>query len=335
MIVVLGCLLPGAMSRSQGQQQQGAYARGRAALDAKNYAEAADALQRAERQEPHKTDALLLRAKALIHLSRFEEAEQSLREYLSVHPESPQAAYLLAYVLFRRDLPTQSLQEYTSAARLQKPSADDFKIVGLDYVLLGDYPDAIRWLERSVAEAPNQAEAAYYLGRAYYVQNVFEKAIAAFKQALNLDPSYLKAENNLGLAFEATNQPDKAEIAYRKAIQMGETTGQRSDQPYINLAELISHGKQQSEALGLLNSAEQIGGKSERAEEVRGKILFSEDKLGEAEAAFRAALALDPKSGSLHYQLARVLAREGKTSAAENEFAQTKALLGTHSSGSN
>lgn len=335
MVAMLGCLLWGVVCGAQNQAREEPYALGKAALEAKNYVEAAEMLQRAESRNPGKTDALVLLTKALIHLERFEEAEGSVKEYLHVHPGSADAAYLLAYVLFRRNQPTQSLAEYTSAARLQRPSADDFKIVGLDYVLLGDYPDAIRWLERSVAEGPNEPEAVYYLGRAYYVQNRFDKAIEAFEQALKLDPLNVKAEDNLGLALEATNRMNEAEIAFRKAIQMEETSGKKSEQPYLNLAELLSHGKQLPEALSLLDTAEQIGGKSEHAEEVRGRILLAQDRLGEAEMAFRAALAQAPENGSLHYQLGRVLAREGKASAAEKEFAQTKALMGAHSSTSN
>jgi hypothetical protein len=62
--------------------------------------------------------------------------------------------------------PRESLAMYTVAATLQRPTAEDFKIVALDYVLLSDYTDALQWLEQSVSEAPNEVETVY-LGRAY------------------------------------------------------------------------------------------------------------------------------------------------------------------------
>ncbi len=307
------------------------YAKGEAAFERKSYAEAAELLAQAEREHPKSTQALVLRAKALIHLDRYSEAEQALREYLAAHERSADATYLLAYVLFRQDRPAQSLQEYTAAAQWQRPAADDFKIVGLDYVLLHDYPDAIHWLERAVAEAPNEAETLYDLGRAYYVQNDFDKAIAMFTRTLEIDPRSLKAKNNLGLALEGKNELDAAAKCYREAIEIGKQTGKESDQPYINLAEWLNRKQQLPEALQMAEKAEQIGGKSERAEEVRGKVFMAEDRLADAEEAFRAALAMNAKNGSLHYQLGRVLQREGKQQEASRQFAQTKALLGPQS----
>jgi tetratricopeptide (TPR) repeat protein len=188
MIAILGCLLFGrvfsGVSATQLQPSEDAYTRGKAPLDRKNYAEAANALSQAEAQAPGTTNALALQAKALIHLDQYEQAEHCLRDYPKLHPRSPDSIFLLGYVLFRRNHPRESLAMYTAAAALQRPTAEDFKIIGLDYVLLNDYSDAVRWLERSIAEGSNDAEAFYYLGRAYYVQNFFDNAVAAFEQAL-------------------------------------------------------------------------------------------------------------------------------------------------------
>jgi tetratricopeptide (TPR) repeat protein len=308
-----------------------AYSRGKAALDAKRYAEAESALAEAEAASPGNTNALALRAKALIHLNEFEQARSCLNNYLRVHSKSADAKYLLGYVLFRLNKPSESLAIYTSAAVLQRPTPDDFKIVGLDYVLLNDYLDAVRWLERSVSEAPNDAESLYYLGRAYYVQNAFDKAIAAFHKALELKPDDAKAENNLGLALEGKNELEAAESAYRKAIRMGEDLRQPNAEPYTNLAELLSHGERDREALSLVEEAEHLGGKTARTEQIRGQILTAQNKLPQAEAAFRAALAVKPENGALHYLLARVLKREGKLDDAEKEFAASKALTASRS----
>lgn len=307
------------------------YLRAQAAFDQKNYQEAATLAQNAEREHPAATDALVLRAKALIHLQQHEQAEKDLRHYMQTHQHSSDAAYLLAYVLFRRNLPTQSLAAYTAAARLQRPAADDLKIVGLDYALLNDYPDAIRWLERARSEAPNESEIAYHLGRAYYIQNNFDKSIEMFERCLVLDPSSAKAKNNLGLALEGKNQVEQAENAYRDAIRLAKETGYESDQPYLNLAQLLSHKSRSPEALQMIETAERVGGHSEKSEELRGKILLAEDRLPEAEQAFRAALQLEPNNGSLHYQLARVLRREGKEEEAKVQFQKTQTLLGTRS----
>ncbi len=301
------------------------------ALRQGRYSEAANALAEVDIQAHGFKDALLLRAKALIHLNQYPEAEKSLRQYLEVHETSADAKFLLGYVLFRENQPEKSLAIYTAAAALKRPVPDDFKIVGLDYVLLNDYPDAVFWLERSVKENPKDPEAVYYLGRAYYAQNWFEKAIAEFQRALDLDPRFAKAQNNLGLALYAQNKADLAEQAYRRAIQLGEESGKKSEQPYINLGELLIDHNRAKEALVLLDAARAIAPTADRVEQLRGRALLSENRLEEAEAAFRAAIALKPESGALHYQLGRVLKRLGRAEEAKQEFERSKALLGTHS----
>ncbi|MBV9613415.1 MAG: tetratricopeptide repeat protein [Acidobacteriaceae bacterium] len=316
-------------------QAEDAYQNGKTALDSKDYAQAERLFGQAEEQHPGATNAAALRAKALIHLNRFEDAERSLKDYVRRHPESPDGAYLLGYVLFRENKAGESLQVYTAASRLQRPSSSDFKIVGLDYALLGDYSSAIKWLELAVIEGPKDAEAVYHLGRVYYIQNSFDKAIACFKQVLQLDPQYVKAEDNLGLAYEGKNELNRAEAAYREAIRIGTQTGHVSEGPYLNLADLLCRRGRNTDALKLLDTADQVGDKSARSDEIRARIFFGMNRLPEAESELRSALTTKPQDGALHYLLGRVLKREGKADEAEKEFAQTRKLLGTHSSSLN
>ena len=272
-----------------------------------------------------------MRAKALIQTSRHVEAEQALREYLKYYDHAADAKFLLGYVLFRQNQPAASLAIYSAAAALQRPQPDDFKIVGLDYILLNDYPEAMKWLEKSVRENPADAEAVYYLGRAYYNQNWFDKAISTFQQAIKLNARFAKAHNNLGLALAAQNKLDLAEQAYRQSIRIGEEDGKKSEQPYINLAELLIDHTRVPEALDLLDSALKMDPSSDKIQQLRGRALLSQDRLPDAEAAFRAALALKPESGPLHYQLGRVLKRLGKNREAMQEFDRSKSLMGTRS----
>ena len=161
---------------------QRAFEKGKTALDQHSYAEAESYLRQAELEAPAQTNALALRAKALIHLDRFVEAEECLQTFIHRQTHSPDGKYLLGYVQFRLGKAKESLSTFTEAAKLEPPSPSDLRIVGLDYVLLNDYPDAVQWLERSVAENPNDAESLYHLGRTYYVLNSFEKAAAAWSR---------------------------------------------------------------------------------------------------------------------------------------------------------
>src|SRR5215475_12049296 len=103
-----------------------------------NYASAAVMFARVEAGSPGTTDALLYRAKSLVHISDFPGADNALRGYLRSHRNSADALYMLGFTLNRENRPADSLSAYTQAAAITKPTSDDLKIVGLDYALLDD-----------------------------------------------------------------------------------------------------------------------------------------------------------------------------------------------------
>jgi tetratricopeptide (TPR) repeat protein len=145
------------VGRATGQTEQAAAPTTAQAIDLfqqHRWAEAAAAFAECEKNAPGKTAALLYRGKSLVNLGQFDEAASSLQSYRNTHPQSDDATYLLAYIRFRENKPKDSLQLFTEAARLHDPSADDLKVVALDYVLLSDYDHAARYLEESLAKDP-------------------------------------------------------------------------------------------------------------------------------------------------------------------------------------
>ena len=158
-----------------------------------NYASAAEMFAQVEAASPGTTDALLYRAKSLVHISDFAGAESALRSYLQSHRSSSDALYMLGFALNREGRPSDSLSAYTQAAAITKPTSDDLKIVGLDYALLDDYADATKWLEEAVTLDSKNKDAWYYLGRAYYTKARLADARKAFERVLDLDPVNARA----------------------------------------------------------------------------------------------------------------------------------------------
>jgi tetratricopeptide (TPR) repeat protein len=159
---------------------------------------------------------LLSEAKSLTEKNMAADAEPLARQYLDKHPDSATGHFLLGYILFAeiREHPgtnsqaarlaytekikgapgdkfteekaRASLVEYTEGAKYATPSASDLRIVGLDYVLLGDYNDASKWFEKMLQWSSGDAEGWYYLGRTKYNQNRFEDRSARSKNLWNL-----------------------------------------------------------------------------------------------------------------------------------------------------
>jgi Flp pilus assembly protein TadD len=330
LVLSILCVACALQSRAQ---TEGDFARGVGEFRAGNYSSAAELLARAEAASPDTTDALLFESKALVHLSDFPGAEQALKHYLVSHPTSSDALYLLGFVLHRQNRPSESLAVYTRSAAIAPPTGDDLKIVGLNYVLLDDFANAIKWLQGAVEHDPNNKDAWYYLGRAFYTRAQRVEARQAFLKVLNLDPKDSRAENNLGLIYETDGQPAAAMEAYRKAIAWQEQSQHPSEQPYVNLGNLLMEQGQAKEALAPLEKAVSMAPNNAFCHMTLGVAYRQNGKLDWAERELEAATKLEPDNSTAHYQLGRVFKEQHLLDRAQAEFEKT-AELKTRSAGS-
>jgi tetratricopeptide (TPR) repeat protein len=309
------------------------FQRALAEFHAGNYSSAAKDFARAEATSPGATDALLYKAKCAVHLEDFPGAEKALRSYLASHARSADATYLLGFVLHRQNRPAESLAAYTQAAALTRPTSDDLKIVGLDYVLLDDYPDAVKWLEKAVEFDASNKDAWYYLGRMYYTKARFPESRKAFQKLLDLDPHDARAENNLGLILETEGRFSAAVDAYRSAIAWQEQSGHLSEQPYVNLGNLLLEQGQTKEALEPLRKAAELAPRNAYCHLKLGAYYRKVGMLEDAQRELEKAVQLEPDNAAAHYQLGRLYKETQALDRAQAEFDRA-AELQTRTAGS-
>jgi tetratricopeptide (TPR) repeat protein len=324
--VVLGWLIAVYPVRAQDSQSGGDFAQGVSEFRAGNYASAVALFDRAEAASPGTTDAQLYKAKALIHLNDYRAADAALQTYLRAHGDSSDALYLLGFVEHRENRPADSLATYTRAAALTPPTGDDLKVVGLDYVLLDDYADAIKWLAKAVEMDPANKDAWYYLGRAYYTRAQLPEAQKAFLAVLNLSPHDSKAENNLGLIFETSGQPAAAIDAYQKAIAWQDKDPHPSAQPYVNLGNLLLEQGHLKDALLALEKAVALAPQDAFCRMKLGVAYRQAERLDDARRELEKGAELDPDNPAVHFQLGRLYKEMHALDRAQAEFNRTEEL---------
>jgi tetratricopeptide (TPR) repeat protein len=285
-----------------------------------DFASAAPLFEQVENSDPGRTDALLLAAKARVNIQQYATADSHLRKYLESNPRSSDAWYLLGFVLNRENKARESLDVYTKAASLSAPTGDDLKIVALDYELLNDNADAIHWLEIALEKDSANAEAWYYLGRAYYTASRLPAARKAFERMLELDPQNARAENNIGLIFESGGQSDEALAAYRNAIAWQKPDSPSREQPYLNLGSLLTTLDRAQDAIAPLRQATAIAPNDSQGHLRLGTAYLHLNQLSEAERELGEAVRLAPNDPAAHYQLGRCYKQAGKMAAAKTEF---------------
>jgi Flp pilus assembly protein TadD len=274
----------------------------------------------------------LASAHSLLDQKQFMQAEALLRSYLAAHPASAGAHFLLGYTLFREGHPRESLAEFTEGAKYERPKAADLKVVAADYVLLGSFTDADKWLTLVTKETPEDADAWYLLGRTKYNENRFEEAIESFQKTLALRPHDIKAENNLGLSYQGLNQTDAAKKAYETAIAWQKDASAKDAQPFLNLGSLLMEQDQPSQALLYLEEAAVLAPHNPKVLEQLGRAYELLAMHGKAAEVLERAVSLAPNASALHYRLGQVYRHMGKTQQAEQQFAICAKLNSTHSS---
>src|SRR5580658_66667 len=277
-------------------------------------------------------DAALLDVQSLVDAGKLSDAESAVRLYLETHRSSSDAHYLLGYILFREGNPKPSLAEYTEGARYRAPSALDLEVIGSNYFLMEDYAAADQWLTQSVALAPNDAHAKYYLGRVKYNRKYFADAVRIFEECLDLDPRNAKAKDYLGRSYEALGKTEDALAAYRGAIALDTGADPVNPEPYLDLGTLLVESGRSGDAVPYLLQAAGMAPADWRIHRSLGKAYLQLNRLPEAQTEMQKAVALAPENAPLHFLLAQALRKSGLAEQARVETERYNALTGAHSS---
>jgi Flp pilus assembly protein TadD len=259
------------------------------------------------------------------------ETEAGLRASLERNPQSADALYELALVLQQENKSRESLETYTRAAQIQKPNVAQLRSVALDYVLLDDYDDAVRWLRVALGMEPNNKDVLYSLGRCLYTKNLFPDAEKVYLRLLALDPANLKAEENLGLTYDAQNDPEKAEKALRTAAQWARERGLKDPWPYLDLGIFFLDQARTADAQPFLEKAVELDPKSAWAHEKLGMALVANGNSARGIRELQLAVGLAPNDPKAHFELGHAYRAAGQLDKARAEFALSKSLYGEHS----
>jgi tetratricopeptide (TPR) repeat protein len=259
------------------------------------------------------------------------DSEAAVRTYLGTYPASPDAHFLLGYILFREQRAKDSLAEFTAGAKYRRPHPDELKIVASDYVILSDYADADKWFSAVVTETPDDADAWYLLGRTKFNESNFADAISNFERALTLRPKYVEAQNNIGLGWRELNNLDKAQSAFETAIEW-QGTAPADAQPFLNLGALLADQHLSDKAIPYLDKALALSPANPRVHEVLAQVYAAQQDLPKAQSELEAAVALAPNTSALHFKLGQIYRKEGLRDRAQQEFDMCTKLSGTTSS---
>jgi len=268
------------------------------------------------------------RARKLLETLRWEEAAALVRTYLQKHPGESDAHALLGLILYRGRQPRASMAEYVQASKLGDLTAFDLRIFAMDCAAIPDFPEAEKWMMRSLAIDERDAATWEALGHVRFAAQHYEQAIEALEHALQLAPRTVSAESLIGLANERMARLDAAEAAYRTAIQWQTGRAEIDAVPLLGLGRVLMTNNQPEEAIGWLQQAAKATAPPAEVHEVLGLAYSKTARPAMAAEELETAIRLQPQSARLHLMLARVYRSLGKAENADAELKLYSTLNG-------
>ena len=150
----------------------------------------------------------------------------------------------------------------------------------------------------------------------------YEAAAQAFAKAIEADPKDYTAHFNLALAYSFLHKDVEGIAEYRKTLELKPGLYEAE----LNGGILLMRQKDPVAALPLLDDAVRQKPQEFRPQYYLGQALLDTGSPDKAEATFRAALELNPKSAAAELGLAHALARQGKIADADPHYRQAAQL---------
>ena len=175
-----------------------------------------------------------------------------------------------------------------------------------------DFQAAVEPLQKFLAGQPDFAYAHFQLGYAYAALQRWEEARGEFQRAIELDPRFSEAYSNLGVLL-LERDPAAAVLPLRKAVELLPA----QSRPRYLLGRALERSGDLAGALAAYESAERLDPRDLETALAHATALLTAHRVADAEAKFRAALALDERSAPARLGLARSLDAQQKSEAAD------------------
>ncbi|MEP7279990.1 MAG: tetratricopeptide repeat protein [Bacteroidota bacterium] len=162
-------------------------------------------------------------------LNNYKEAINNYDQALTLNKDYIDALYKRGLAWHSLGNYKTALENYTNAVKLNPQLFVAQKAMGDAYLSMGEYNNASSSFEKFIQTVSNTktpvspslvAEGYSGLGKSYFAANNYEKALAAFKNAVKKNPAMAEALFYRGFAYYKTNELNDAISDMSKAISM-------------------------------------------------------------------------------------------------------------------
>jgi tetratricopeptide (TPR) repeat protein len=257
---------------------------------------------------------------------RWGEAKPLAEQLVAKHPQESFSHFCLGYILLRQHDNMSAIRSLRRAERLGSKDPALPKTIGLAYYAINQFLLFKQQMQKGIEVAPGDSWPHYYLG--LYEATVTENCAAAlghFDRALALRPDDAKMIYYRGFCHEMLDQRDLARKDYEEAIRRSNSSEASFSLPHQGMARLLA-GTDSAAALhhAGLAVAQDVSVADNHL--ILAKIYEQMGRIPEAIRELKATAQADPTLAAPHYQLYRLLTKQGEESAASRELAEFQTL---------
>lgn len=161
---------------------------------------------------------------------------------------------------------------------------------------------------RTMSEVIQIPEIHYQRGNMYYREGAYDRAIAAYSRAINLNPNYISAYINRGSVYTAKGNYDRALADYNRAVELQP----RDPVSFFNRGNVYRKRREYPRALADYTEAIRLDPTDPDAYFNRGEVLRRMKRLAEAAADFQQVIRLSAGKDEAGVTQARRLLEEMK-----------------------
>ncbi|RMH58283.1 MAG: tetratricopeptide repeat protein [Candidatus Hydrogenedentota bacterium] len=237
--------------------------------------------------------------------------------FLSDVRERARARALAGLMYYKQGMLDEAGRRFEKAAE-EDPEVPDYRFnEAVAKAQAGLFDEARGAYQKYLAIRPGDAEAWFGLGSVEFLDQRYEKSLAAFGKGLSYDTSADFAYFTVGYILLEKDQLDRAEAMFRKVVALH---GPLAPRAHVNLGLIY---EKRGDWKGALAEYEQGDPEDPRTFYNKGLILRRLQKNEEAVKALRRAVDLDRKDPKYATALADAYLATGRPDAAITEYERT------------
>ncbi len=296
---------------------------GRVYFVQKNFDQALNFFEQAQKLAPNNADMHLWKANCYVQKQEYTKARVEINKALSLDAKIPYAYALKSRIDLDERKFTACISNATQALKLQPDNSDALGNRGSALAHLNRLDEALKDLSRAMQLAPDVAASYNNRGMLYCELNRYRDALADLNKAIKLDPSQIYSFENRCKTLNMLGRYNEALKDANHAIEMGHG---RKANSFCHRAATYLHLKRYNEAIADCQKAMTLNPGIGSSWQIKAKCQLELNQAEKALPNINKAIALNPLDDCAHYVKGEILAKLGKDEEAMTALEKAMSL---------